>query len=295
MLKKTPILLLCLAAISFFLYKVIANTKTNSHEISTQEPKEKEGGSTLDSINANPKLSNRVLKIIPQKETYYDRLATMMDTKITNDENLRIRLCTNPNLKNLFKTANPVFGFYGEDRYKIDYYIASTKVDPSKPFRILITGQTKYKKNIRDIQGYFDVEAVAINTNDSGGAQLNINYCVKGKFHFDETNEAKPVGFYDGEWIADVSEIENEIHELEFGIPDKPFALGNELLLSGHWQNGTKEISKPLCFSQNIIAVGADIFKAFTYGERDVSLNEAFASKGWNDYYENNEWWNKSN
>lgn len=295
MLKKTPIILLCVAAISFFLYKVIANTSKIKPEISSSKNRIEDPGVPVDSTNKNPSLSNRVLKVGPiQKPTYYDRLETMMQKTLNNDINVFNRLSNNPNLKNLFKSQTSISGFYGKDKYKIDYHISSTKVNPSQPSRILISGLTKYKKNIRSIHGYFEMDAAAINSKDKGDDQLNTNYCVKGHFHFDETFGEKNVGTYDGTWIADISEIDNDIHSLEFTIPENSFAFENLLLLSGNWQNANKDMTKQLCFSQNISAVGADIFKAFSYGDRDVSINEAFASKGWNEYYENEEWWNQS-
>jgi hypothetical protein len=118
-----------------------------------------------------------------------------------------------------------------------------------------------------------------------GTKEIDQRFGVIGQFFLEEYNADKKIGQFQGRWLADISQIENEQKELEMN--------GRDLLANGVWHSATTSLERPFCFSQEIYSIGDDIFKVFTYGERDVMLNEPYASNGWKNYYDPEHWWEK--
>ena len=55
-----------------------------------------------------------------------------------------------------------------------------------------------------------------------------------------------------------------------------------------------KSLVKPVIWAADLFRFANDILKDFSIGERDVEINKQYRSLGWDDFYENNEWWNKA-
>lgn len=293
-MKKIPIILISAIAISFFLFRTLANRSTPArvpHQSVTVDHSKPE--------RVALKTSNSLTSVLTSTkpvyhDKYFDKVAKITNTDIRNEPQAFQRIINNPLFCKMFATKGEVAGFYGKDHYKISYYIRSAQVDPSNKNRILIEGFSKYKKNIRNIKGYFEVECVKVNFDDESDPFYNTNFMIAGVFNFDETKHEQPVGKYEGKWVMDLSEVNNPYKELEFAYT-KGVSDGNNLVLNGVWKQAGTDETKQVCFSESIEKLGSDIFNAFNYGDREISIRPEFAAKGWTEYYENNEWWSGLN
>lgn len=290
-MKKLPILLICVIAVSFFLFRTMANRSKQTSPRTENKVVPPAGLNQASLKTANSMTAAFTSTKAIRHDKYFDKVAKITNTKIVNEPYSFRRIVNNPRFSKMFETKREVAGFYGTDHYKIAYHIHSARPDPLIKGRILIKGLSNYKKNIRSINGYFDVKAVAVNFKDESDPVYNTNFLIAGVFHFDEAKKDTKVGTYEGNWVMDLSEVNNPYKELEFTYAENGISDGNNFLLNGVWQSTSVEESKSVCFSEVIEKIGSDIFNVFHYGDREIGIRPEFASNGWTDYYENNEWW----
>jgi len=44
--------------------------------------------------------------------------------------------------------------------------------------------------------------------------------------------------------------------------------------------------------SQDLFIFANDILEDFSFGEREIEINKKYRALGWDNYWENEEWWN---
>lgn len=224
------------------------------------------------------------------KKTTYDKFERNFQSWFVPDDVIKEKIMHNPYLPSLFKnnqgvyTAgnSPWFGYYGPNFAMLECYIDSAEFDEHNN-KIMLSGLTRLGKQICEVTGYVTIDKIGINTASPGAPNLNTRYGALGTFHLDEVKQGKRTGTYEAHWCADISEIANEAHQLEIN--------GTELLINGTWQSAVTGNIKQFCLTGDFVQIGDDVFHVFTVGERDWSLNEPYASNGWRDYYEGENWW----
>ncbi len=206
------------------------------------------------------------------------------------------------------------FGFYGTDRYKIEFYIEDARADENNPFLIHVKGKNKYKKNIASFDGtitidsvfgfkdltydyrdFLEYEAEDTSAHYEGDTTLQ-TYHLKGKFNLKEA-PGKNAGEFNGNFFMDVypTLVYNE------GDPKPGYGIwyntNNEtrrggFLFDGSWVNYQNANTKPLLLAADVFMFGNDVLENFSYGEREIEINPKYRDLGWEDYWENDEWWN---
>ncbi len=199
-------------------------------------------------------------------------------------------------------------GFMGKDYYRIEFFVDQVTYDKENPFVVNITGKTRYKKNITPFTGTVTIDSVLYfaYTPIADGAQYSLPekpnvatdsmsdliFHTKGSFAIEEDKTLKGAGTFGGKFYMDFmrdSYSNEEGFRIQYGQHNETKNGG--LLLDGQFTYYADNKSKPMIASPGFFMFANDILRNFTYGEREMEINEKYRAAGWDDYWENKEWW----
>lgn len=202
-------------------------------------------------------------------------------------------------------------GFLGLNRYRTEVVITTARKSLQNQFVYLIKGMTRTKKHIVPFQGQLLFDSLAIEPMLKADDVQNIKdwsmltviridrdkvikrYSVAGKAVFAETRPSPQARSFDGRVV-----IELELTKRGKLYTNTPFlhgpSQGGEQKYAGTWTDSQTGQLTPTVWVKNIIGYGPFIHEDFVIGERDVEINPKYAKLGWNELWENDEWWAKS-
>lgn len=189
-------------------------------------------------------------------------------------------------------------GFYGEDRYKIEFYFSEVTKDEKDPFLYHIVGKNRHKKVVSEFKGTFHIDSLAqvtdpnLDTEEVGDMGVQRIYSANGKFTLAEDSLKKYSGRFTGKMQMDFGAYDKAPIELWYfsETPNK----GSGIRYDGTWTSYKTGKSKPVIWSKDLFRFANDILKDFSIGERDVEINEKYRKLGWDNFWENEEWWAES-
>lgn len=189
-------------------------------------------------------------------------------------------------------------GFYGEDRYKIEFYFSEVTKDEKDPFLYHVVGKNRHKKVISEFKGTFRIDSLAqvtdpnLDTEEVGDMGVQRIYSANGKFTLAEDSLKKYSGRFTGKMQMDFGAYDKAPIELWYfsETPNK----GSGIRYDGTWTSYKTGKSKPVIWSKDLFRFANDILKDFSIGERDVEINEKYRKLGWDNFWENDEWWAES-
>lgn len=189
-------------------------------------------------------------------------------------------------------------GFYGEDRYKIEFYFSEVTKDEKDPFLYHIVGKNRHKKVVSEFKGSFRIDSLAqvsdpnLDTEEVGDMGVQRIYSANGKFTLAEDSLKKYSGRFTGKMQMDFGAYDKAPIELWYfsETPNK----GSGIRYDGTWTSYKTGKSKPVIWSKDLFRFANDILEEFSIGERDVEINEKYRKLGWDNFWENEEWWAES-
>lgn len=189
-------------------------------------------------------------------------------------------------------------GFYGEDRYKIEFYFSEVTKDEKDPFLYHVVGKNRHKKVISEFKGTFHIDSLAqvtdpnLDTEEVGDMGVQRIYSANGKFTLAEDSLKKYSGRFTGKMQMDFGAYDKAPIELWYfsETPNK----GSGIRYDGTWTSYKTGKSKPVIWSKDLFRFANDILEEFSIGERDVEINEKYRKLGWDNFWENEEWWAES-
>ena len=211
-------------------------------------------------------------------------------------------------------SASVFNGFYGEDRYRIEMYLASVEKDARQPNVYRITGKSRFKDNIVPFSGQITIESIG-QVQDTSLTRENLEnwgfkeiFVAKGKFTLKEDASFKGAGVFAGEVFIDLGirnfEESYEANEIDTwtafykeidedsGMQLTGLSRGSGFLLDGNWTSYETNKVKPVLVAKDIFLISNNILENFMIGERDVVINPKYRQLGWDTYWSNDEWWN---
>ena len=211
-------------------------------------------------------------------------------------------------------SASVFNGFYGEDRYRIEMYLASVEKDARQPNLYRITGKSRFKDNIVPFSGQITIESIG-QVQDTSLTRENLEnwgfkeiFVAKGKFTLKEDASFKGAGVFAGEVFIDLGirnfEESYEANEIDTwtafykeidedsGMQLTGLSRGSGFLLDGNWTSYETNKVKPVLVAKDIFLISNNILENFMIGERDVVINPKYRQLGWDTYWSNDEWWN---
>jgi len=198
-------------------------------------------------------------------------------------------------LSNLIRNQDMAdFGFYGDDHYRIEFYFSDVRKDPTDPSVYLVTGKNRFKKNVTNFTGKIYIDSLAhvqdpnLDQNDVSELGVNKIFTSAGRFEIQEDTTSKGAGVFTGRFKMDYSAT-SENPELWY-FSDTP-NRGSGIRYDGIWKSYKTGKTKPVIWAKDIFRFANDILKDFSVGEREVEINPIYRNLGWDDYWENMEWW----
>lgn len=207
-------------------------------------------------------------------------------------------------------------GFFGPDHYRFSLAIMTARRDAQHPDIYHVQGRTHYRKNIRPFEGILTVRTLD---------DAQPFYSPSGNAFF-PSNQSMPPDTFQARYEAALSRTmmislraQMQLHEqpaknsgifegeafLNFYItpskqvgytsapsvtPGEP-ANGSYILLRGARRNSTTGQVKSFVVADDAFAAAPDVLKDFGIGDRGQTMNPKYAKQGWNEKWENEEWW----
>lgn len=207
-------------------------------------------------------------------------------------------------------------GFYGDDRYRIEFYISGVAVDTANPFVVKLSGKSKYKENINEFMGTVTIDSLFAyrdltynyrefvqylpedTTQKFEGDTTTATYHAKGTFSLAEDSNQANAGNYSGQFYMDFIPRYNDEREIEgynlwFNTDNNSRRAG--FLFDGQWTSYKNGEQKPVIFARDLFMFANQILENFSYGEREIEINEKYRALGWENYWEAEEWWSDKN
>lgn len=193
---------------------------------------------------------------------------------------------------------NRVDGFFGTDHYRIQFYFSKVWKDSLNPLVYHLVGKSKFKENIAPFAGTIVLEKAMKFTDPKVNVDeftydkdsLKSSYSLVGKLQFEEDKKLNHAGVFAGDFkmeIAYMASGERFLWHFSPSIGSK----GAGYASAGNWQQYGKPNVKPFVFGKDIFMFANDILADFSYGERDIQINEKYVHLGWDNYWEQDEWW----
>ena len=220
------------------------------------------------------------------------------------DANAALAVLKNVSLDSLFINSYPDNGFYGEDRYRIEFMFSDAKRDATDPSVYHLKGKNRHKKTITNFEGTIKIMDLKSfrdpNIDTAEWKQMGYKnlYAAKGVFELKEDVLLKTSGLFKGtiqmefvERLADKPDL--WFYSVGMYATDGRGTAGYRF--DGTWTSFAKpDLVKPVIWARDLFSFANDILKDFSMGERDVEINEKYRNLGWVDFWENEEWWNES-
>lgn len=200
------------------------------------------------------------------------------------------------NQTELMKARPAMEGFYGLTHYRISFYFSKVERDAQQPNVFHVEGFDRYKKVITPFRGTITVQAVQPFTEEmfADVADSTVRaFTATGRFALAEDPSTKGAGNYYGKALLDFT-IDAQ------GRLDQAYALvgdsnnptkGCGLVFNGtHISNRTSQ-RKPVAFANYYGAVVPEALKGLGLGDRSEEVNPNLARLGWNEAWQNDEWW----
>jgi hypothetical protein len=203
---------------------------------------------------------------------------------------------------------NPSFeGIFGPDNYRFGMVFNAVTRDPADPARYLVRGKCNYhkSKNIRAFSGTLTVRQLrdlkypgflrSVYYPEVADTLQGRLYTAHAQLQLRETPQANS-GIFEGEVVLDFYVVPGRpanyvyVHGHE-GYEDQLPTRGGKLLVRGKRLNVTTGQVKSFLVGPELGAIAPYIFKDFMLDERMGQVNPKYAKLGWNEYWQNDEWW----
>lgn len=260
--------------------------------------------------NDNSKPTAVPIKLITHKEAIdslrKDTTAPLQPLKITElSGEMATAFFTDNDLSPLLFDAsteggysNRFDGFYGDDHHRIEFYFSEVKRDSIQSNVYHVAGKDRFKKNITPFTGTITFTKLATfsdpNLNDDlyqhEAFELKEAYISEATFKLKENALTKGSGIFSGKMLMDFYKNQGGEIALWYFSANTP-AQASGFKFEGTWSNYKNTLTKPVVWARDLFAFANNILTDFSIGEREVEVNKKYRHLGWDNYWENDEWW----
>ena len=190
-------------------------------------------------------------------------------------------------------------GFYGAVPYRISFYFTSVVRDAQKPTLFHVAGLDRYRKVITPFSGTIQVQDVHPFA-DSMWADVDTTaqcFTATARFILREDPHTKGAGNYTGQAFLDFYlEPQGKIGLAGGMLMDayRNPTRGSGLLFRGTQVSNATGRRQPVAFANSYVAVVPQVLSKLGLGDRSEEINPNLARLGWNEAWENEEWWARS-
>ena len=189
-------------------------------------------------------------------------------------------------------------GFFGKSPYRISFYFTSVARDPTQINLFHVTGLNRYKKVITPFTGTITVRNITPFTDsmyvDSPDSTARA-FTAVGRFVLREDPATKGAGSYAGEALLDFYyDAHGRLDQASYLDGETNPTKGCGLLFRGSQISNKTGMRQPVAFANFYGAVVPRALEKLGLGDRGEEVNPHMARLGWNEAWENDEWWAKS-
>lgn len=187
-------------------------------------------------------------------------------------------------------------GFYGPGHHRISFYFSKVRRDSLHPEVYHIWGKNRYKKVVTPFKGTCTVTHFAAlpDTVEMESGQLHAHTAF-AEYTLREDPSTKGAGVYSGKALLDFAvNSHSQARQVTFtgidlglGNPTK----GSGLLFQGVWRDNRTGRQQPASWSSNFLVIVPKALEKIGLGSRADTIYPELAKYGWNEWYENDEWW----
>ncbi|GAB3857744.1 hypothetical protein GCM10028822_31960 [Hymenobacter terrigena] len=187
-------------------------------------------------------------------------------------------------------------GFFGPDHYRIELVLQKIIRDTDDPLLYHVQGKDRYKRQVTPFTGTIRLRQLRNVPIKSFEYELQGEfakfYTAQGVFSWQETG-SKATGIFAGKMGIDFQQKADSslVATYFMGDDKRQFAKGWRMYFDGEWTSSLTGSRKKLLASASIEGIGSTVFSDFNVGERSFSINPKYAKLGWNELWENEEWW----
>ncbi|GAA4385103.1 hypothetical protein [Hymenobacter koreensis] len=188
-------------------------------------------------------------------------------------------------------------GFFGTDHYRIEVVLLSVEKDSLRPEVYSIKGKDRYKKRITPFEGTLtlhQIQDLPLTEEDVAAGEKAQAYTATGTFVLNETPGRRGAGAFTGtmavDFLVNPAEFEGVHVWAGLGTENSP-TQSSGFKFEGEWTDYQSGQRKPFVWAEQFLVIGSAVLKDFVVGERDININPRYAKLGWDQYWENEEWW----
>ena len=216
------------------------------------------------------------------------------------------------------RKENPTLqGFFGPDHYRFALAFTSVQRDARHPEVYHVQGKCRYRKNVRPFSGTITVRQLAdadvyyspqdgsfypphddampgdtVQARYERAVSEARCYTLRAQLKLQEAS-AENSGIFEGEVLLNFYTAPGRRTGYA-GAPslnDKEPAGGSSLLMRGARRNMSTRQVKQFVVADDVFAAAPEVLKDFGIGERGYEINPKYNKLGWNELWENDEWW----
>ncbi|GAA4050348.1 hypothetical protein GCM10022409_41420 [Hymenobacter glaciei] len=194
-------------------------------------------------------------------------------------------------------------GFYGPANYRVSFFFTKVVRDEQHPDVYHIWGKNRYKKVITPFTGTCTFKQLTSlpDTTDLARpetGQPSRGYSVIGDYTITEDPTTKGAGVYSGKVMLDFFLTASGKAVLAWSEPLMEGGMtnpskGSGLLFQGVWRDNKTGQIKAASWSSDFSVIIPETLEKMGLGSRGDTIYPELAKYGWNELYENNEWWAK--
>ncbi len=197
-----------------------------------------------------------------------------------------------------FQPVPVLEGFLGKEHRRLGLAITHVRRDPAQPRVFWVTGKMRLRRVTTPFTGKLTVEKILDLQDDMvgpGESADSTNYLctASASFHFRPVGR-QLAGEFAGQAFFDfVVPQRGSIYMITTIMtqPNDAFpARGCGMVLRGHWLAATGR-REPMVVAKDLFAISSEVFPDFGIGDRGTEVNPKYAHLGWNEAWENDEWW----
>ncbi len=196
------------------------------------------------------------------------------------------------------QAAHAMEGFYGPACYRISFYFSQVTRDAQQPNVFHVNGVDRYKKVVTPFVGTITVQAVQAFTESMFADVADSTtraFTAVGRFQLTEDPATRGAGNYSGKALLDFTiDLQGHLGQAMALMVDGGYenpTKGCGLLFNGTQVSNKTGQRHAVAFANYYGAVVPQALAGLHLGDRSEEINPNLVKLGWNEAWENDEWW----
>lgn len=190
-------------------------------------------------------------------------------------------------------TEDVLNGCFGYDGRRLEFVFTTVQAVAGHPGHYVVAGKFRCYSDVTPFRGRIELQQVQrlpadVTVYDRNGATGEPTYCASGSFALQATSSHGLGGQFNGRIALDFQVPAG--HRATLASTTNPTTRQGGLLFEGNWSESADGETIPVLWKQGL-TVTHQVLSRFEIGERSPVVNPKYARVGWNQLWNNDEWW----